>query len=205
MTVENIDPAGQTKETSATGGDGSNPVPSDGNSSSGTVPLEAHDRLLSEKKRLQAERDSMSKRLADLEAAAKIAEEKKLEETQSYKELAERRQRELETVNAARQAEIEKMTDRLKKEAFIRAVGGLGKPAFEIHIPVDQIALNETGNIDEANLKIVAENFKKDFPELVKANKTFPATPAPTGGGAPDVKKMTSAQILALMKENAKG
>lgn len=205
MTLENGNSPVEGEGSSVPGGNSSGLGTADGNNSGGVVPLDAHDRLLSEKKRVQAERDALAKKLAEIEAAGKAAEEDRMRENQQWKELAERKQAELERTNTLRQAEMDKLEQRLKKEAFVRVVGGLAKPHYDVHIPVEEIKTLPDGSIDESHLKFLAEKFVKDNPELVRTGTVLPTTKAPSQPGEPNLSKMSSSEIMELIKNQAKG
>lgn len=113
------------------------------------------------------------------EAEKAEAEKKVLEEQGKWKELAEKREKEVADMKAARTADA-------KREAIKEAARSLGAQNVDTVaklIDGDKITVGEDGTVDAASVKTLIEGLKTDQPYLFGASQQQNAGNA--GGGAP--------------------
>lgn len=133
------------------------------------VAYETHMKLLGEKKRQQEELLKTKELLSKFESEKKEIEEKSLREKEDFKKLFEARDAELKTEKEKR-LEIEKaINDSRKMNSFLKNVGAPIEEKYWNLIDLDKIAIDpNTGKPDESIVKSYAEEFKKNFWEVVK-------------------------------------
>jgi hypothetical protein len=144
----------------------SNPVEKDG--SGDTVAYESYQKLLSEKKKLQARLDKQER-----EAEGKQREE--LEAQQKYKELWESEKTEVESLRGKVRSYEERWDDALKLDAFNRALGDTRRidAKYSGFIDTSNILIDpETGKIDSLTAKREVDRVFKEYPEIVKSTVT---------------------------------
>lgn len=170
------------------------------------VPLEAHRKLLDEKKKAQAELAEKNAKLAEFEAAKAAAEEAKLAAEKKWEELALLKQKELEDAKkeskkkdeileaARREREEEK-----KREEVMKELGEFKKPQYMKFLNIEEIP------DDLAERKLWIEKFRVDNSDLlVPRNVTPPPGTAPRSNGSVSVKPKTMQEHReALRKYNA--
>lgn len=138
------------------------------NGESDTVAYSSYQKLLSEKKKLQAKIDQV-------EREAQKREQEKLETQQKYKELWESEKTEVETLRGQVKSYEERWTDALKLDAFNKALGDTRRidPKYSGFIDTANILLDpETGRIDELSTKREVERVLQSYPEIVKSTVT---------------------------------
>lgn len=141
------------------------------------VSYESHQKLLAEKKKLQA-------KLAEIEAERVAKERQTLEEQGRYKELAELAKKEAEDAKKQLAVVNEQRTQAKKLSAVLKSVGGTIHQKFFDLIPIDDVLVNpDSGEIDELSVAKVVEGLRKSYPEIIA--KGTPGMPqhAPKGGG----------------------
>lgn len=134
------------------------------------------ERILTESKEYKEKYQAFKSKEDEYKAQQAKAEEDRLRQQGEYKTLLEQREKELATLresleNTSSEVESYKksMTNLRKASAFERELGGkLKKDSYWSHVNFDQIALDpETGEVDRGTLKEVANNFVKEYRELV--------------------------------------
>jgi hypothetical protein len=196
MTTETAQPAaGTTTEDSA---NPPAPTPKE------TVAYETHRKLLDEKKKLQA-------KLEQIETDRKSAEEAELTrkgEIQKLLDMERKRAQDLELKVKAQDEE------RLQARKLSAIVKGLSVPVDQKWYSVlgghlDDVILNEAGEIEQMSVTSVVENLKKEWPEMLKKPSAGMPNGAPQGNGAAtisyddwkklplkDMKKWRQSQII---------
>ena len=107
---------------------------------------------------MQSGMDEMSSRLAAAQGLIKAAEDKRLTESQSFKELADKRGTEL--------ADLRKSVD--ESDKLSKFLKELGQPL----IHDDYIKFIDLEGLTPETMKHKAEEFKVNYPELLKAKQT---------------------------------
>lgn len=144
-----------------------------------------HAKVLSEKKKLGDENDSLKNKLAVFENQEKEKERKALEESGKYDEAIKLKDEEI----AAKQAKLDGLTSIIsnthKRTTFLSAVGGDIEEKFWGLIDLNKITTLENGDIDQASLTKYAGEFVAEFGnEVVKRGNgaRLPNRPPPPGG-----------------------
>lgn len=140
-----------------------------------SVSYESHRKLLNEYKQNKSVLEDIQAKYSELTKRLEAEEEAKLKEQQKWREIAEKKEKELK--NAAEQIQFlnKKHQNKIKEDHFKKALGADLKRAFMAHVDLDSIAINEqTGEVDEMTLQNVLEQFKEEFPELVPSEKEDP-------------------------------
>ncbi len=186
---ENISPVENPPASEREGGQGD------------TVAYASYQKLLSEKKKLQAKIDKV-------EREAESREREKLEAQQKYKELWESEKTESEALRGKVQSYEERWTDALKLDAFNRALGDTRRidPKYSGFIDTSNILIDpESGKIDELSAKREVDRVSQSFPEIVKSTvTTHLPNETPTPGKTltrAEWMKLPAKEMAARMKE----
>jgi len=166
-----------------------------------TVSYEKYRQLLDEKKKAQAEKESILKEHNEAKKRLKEIEDAKLLEEARYKELYEAREKELAEIKERAEHEKKAFLEAKKIEAFLRATGGLKKDSYRKFIDTSKIILESSGNVDENSLQDYAASFKRDYGELLKNISTTKLPENAPKTGSTEISKMSSAEILKLMQK----
>lgn len=147
--------------------------------------------IKAEKKKLQAELEAKTNALREIEEA-------KLKETNQWKLLAEQKEQQWKDSEAKRKELEEAVYTSLKKSAFNKEVGGgLARDAYYSHVDFESIAFNpETKSVDQESVKMAAQKFAKEFPELLgKTQGKMPSVGGGTAAAKKSVDEMTTKEI----------
>lgn len=120
--------------------------------------------ILDEKKRIQDEYNK-------LKESQKKQEEEKLKEQERYKELADKREKELAELKNIRETEMNAFKEAKKMNAFLKEIGGLKQEKYQNLVDLDKVILGSDGTIDEGSLKDYVSSFKTEYPELIKTTE----------------------------------
>lgn len=149
-----------------------------------TVSYETHRKLLGEKKKVQEERDAFA-----LEKAER--EKKLMEERGEFQKLAELAKTEVDSLKAKLQ-EVESGRLAAKKaNALLKALDHGIPEKFYGFLPMDEVLVDpETGEVNAMSVAKAADNFRKNFPELIvsKTNAKFPNN-APQGSAVSTISR----------------
>lgn len=175
------------------------------------VAYESYQKVLKEKKAIQARTQELENRLRAFEEAQAKAEEEKLKEQQKYKEIAERKENELKKLQEQISHERKKQVNKVKEEAFKKALGHDLKKAYLLHADLDSIDVTDSGEIDEMTLEDAVAKFKENYPELLpkieskEDKKVLPQIRARGAGKTPlsaqDLKGLSFAELAQMLKE----
>jgi hypothetical protein len=193
MGDETTTAGGQTDTSGA--GDGAGTSTTDSGSAGGggdesgrsgeDVSYETHRRLLSQKKKLQEERDRL---LADKEkrdAEAVLAEKTRLEEQGEYKQLLDLERKKNEEL-AGQLNTFETTSKQAKKlDAVLTATNGKIPKKFWGLIDLGSVVVDpETGEVDAMSVTKTVENLRAEYPEIIRTGKGGSLPPnAPQGSG----------------------
>lgn len=182
---------------------------------SNSVSYESHRKLLNEYKQSKTKLSEIESKYQEIVKRLEQEEEVKLKEQQKWREIAEKKEKELK--NAVEQITFlnKKHQNKIKEDHFKKALGADLKKAFMQHVDLDSIQLDEkTGEIDEMTLQNVVEKFKDEFPELVpnfndndtqQKNRSLPPT-KPNGRkphlSTQDLKGLTTRELKELYANN---
>jgi len=146
--------------------------------------------LLDEKKKIAA-------KLADHEKMVRSMEETKLAEEKRYKELFEKRESELQALQA--KVEMEKgNSEKAKRTQAILSQLQI-KDSYASLFQLDKIIIESDGSINKESLADYVNSFKKEFPEL--CGKAPTKLPEKTPTHQSSSRKMSSKDILDQLKK----
>ena len=106
--------------------------------------------------------------LNQLKADKENAEHETLKANEQWKILYEKNQKQLEEINAQRNAEKEQFVNYHKKSAVIKELGGFKKDVYNDFINVGAVELDEQGNVIQESLLSEVNRIKQTYPELLK-------------------------------------
>jgi hypothetical protein len=135
------------------------------------VSYESHRKLLNEYKQSKTRLSEIETKYQELNKRLELEEENKMKEQQKWREIAEKKEKELK--NAVDQIQFlnKKHQNKIKEDYFKKALGADLKKAFMMHVDLDSISIDEKGEVDEMTLQNAVEKFKDDFPELVPTDR----------------------------------
>lgn len=110
---------------------------------------------------IKAKADELERQLS------KINEEKAIEEGRWQDLYQAEKERHTATTQKLEQLDSS-FKKNVKVNAFKQAVGGLAKDSYVKHIELDKIKVDDEGNVDTSSLKSYAEEFRNQYPELLK-------------------------------------
>ena len=137
------------------------------------ISYDAHRKLLDEKKKVQGE-------LSALQSEKKAREDAEAARRGDFESLLKARDEELAKERGERQQLQSRITTGLKMNAVIESLGGqIDQKWFQL-IDVSEVAQSESGELDQMTVARVAEQLKKQWPEMVKSVNKLPSN-APQG------------------------
>ncbi len=132
------------------------------------VPKKAYLEVTKDMLKYKKELREYQTKLEELAKQQKEAEEAKLAEQKKFEELARLKSKEAEELEAALRAERSNYTKTLKLNRLIQEIGELVKPEYINFANLDNIEVDENGNILEDSIKKEADRFKQEHPHLLK-------------------------------------
>lgn len=168
------------------------------------VPRKAYEEIsndMHKKKRLLKETQA---ELARLKAEREIEAREALKAQEDWKGVAERI--EAENQELAKQNEkIKKASENKDKiRAVIQAIGGFKKDSYVRWIEVDNIAIDENGNVNTNDVQREADRIRQEYPELLKSSKSVNLpneAPNSDVGGEKSYNQMTEAEKAAYKRK----
>ena len=141
------------------------------------VAYATHQKLLSEKKKLQEERDSLKAAQDKAIQDALEAEGKKDELIEYHKKKAQDAADAAQTLERQITGFRQQETDNKKLSAFLKAVPGQVDSKYWGLVDLDKVTMNpETGEIEASSVQQLVDNFQKEHPILV-TNPNKPKSP----------------------------
>lgn len=148
---------------------------------------EIHRKLLSEKKRVQEERDNLLKfkEERDLLVKEKVEREEALAKKRGdFETLLKSRDEELARIREEKNELSERIANGRKMNAVLEALGSPVDPKWYELIDVSKVVINpETFEVDAMTVAQVTDSLKRKWPEMVSTRKVLPAN-APQGNSA---------------------
>jgi len=140
----------------------------------------------------------------ELEQKLKSIEEKELQEQNRWKELYEKKENELKTIQQDAEREREAYKEAKKMAAFVDAIGGLKHSKYQSFVDTSKITMAK-GEIEPATLSSYVDEFKQQFPELLKTRDPVqtPPSPAPKAGKK-ELSKMSFSELSEHLREMSK-
>lgn len=148
--------------------------------------------------------------VAEYEAKLKAIEEQKLVENERWQDLYNREKEERSALEQETRKSQERFEKAVKLSHLKSELGGKIKDAYLQFAKLNEIEIKEDGSIDPESVKRVANDFRRDHPELVpiesKARITNTASPnfrqAPSDKPLSEMSFDEKAKLLQQMKEN---
>jgi len=106
--------------------------------------------------------------LNQLKAEKEASEREQLVQSEQWKELYQREQKEKSELLSTRAKEQEQFISFHKKNAVLKEIGGFKKDEYSNFINVNSIEVDENGNVTQESLVKEANRIKQAYPELLK-------------------------------------
>lgn len=144
-----------------------------------SVSYETHRKLLSEKKRVQEERDALAAKDAE-------RERKELEARGDFLKIIEIEKKRADEAEAKASSYEERTKTSKKVNALLKALDNSVPEKYLVMLPYEDLPIDpETGEVNQTAVAKAAEEFRKNYPELlIKPNGPRLPTEAPRGNGA---------------------
>lgn len=133
-----------------------------------TVAYSSYQRAVEREKRAKEEARQKDLELQKYREAEKAKEEQKLTEQQEWKKLAKTKDEELKALSNELASLKKNMVNGERRKALIEALGGVKNDRYLEFANLDMIEMVD-GQPDPHAVKLVAEDFKKNFPDLLAA------------------------------------
>lgn len=157
MTTEKL-PSGDTTDASGDNQQNDNDV----------VRYDTHRKLLEEKKRTQEKNRLLEEKLAAFESERERLAREELEKQGNFQKLLEQERLEKQKLELEHKTLVESLYNARKISAVKKHIqGSVYDEVLQKMLPVDGIAINEDGTVDENTAKLVAQEFEKSYPGLV--------------------------------------
>lgn len=153
-----------------------------------SVPYTKFRELLDETKKAKASFSETKAQLDKLLSEREEAEKKRLEETNNFKALYEKAEKDRNKLIEMYETEKRSKVNDRKYNAFIKEVGGLRKEEYRKFVDVDALPAEPDGSIDTEKIRDYAMKFKEQFPELL-AEPSKPQPPSTAPRAAPSGEK----------------
>lgn len=112
----------------------------------------------------------------ELEAKLKSIEESKLMDEKRWQELYEKEKEEKESLNSARQKDLDMYLRSAKKSALKQELGGKVKDVYLNHASIDEIEIGDDGTLSSESVLQVANKFRNEFPEVIPSSDNLNIT-----------------------------
>jgi hypothetical protein len=162
-----------------------------------SVPYTKFRELLDETKKAKASFSETKAQLDKLLSEREEAEKKRLEETNNFKALYEKAEKDRNKLIEMYETEKRSKVNDRKYNAFIKEVGGLRKEEYRKFVDIDALPAESDGSIDTEKIRDYAMKFKEQFPELL-AEPSKPQPPSTAPRATPSGEKPKSLEELKL-------
>jgi len=194
---ESGDEGGAGSNTSSTSSATSDNRVDDNNDDKGKfVTREAYERLQRDLVKAKGRFKEAESKKNEYESEAQRRAEAKLLEEKEFQKVIDKKNEEIEGLNSTIGQYKTRDVEANKYSAFVKAVGQPVPDKFLPVIPLNEIEVDESGNVDPEQVKQVAGAFQSTYPEIFKRSNT---TPGDFPKGAP--KKMSKAEYVAQGKK----
>lgn len=141
-----------------------------------SVDYSTYKRAVDKEKRVKDQLRQMEERLAFFEQKEQEAKEKKLAEQQEWQKIAKLKDEEVKKLSDQIVALRSKEVNALRKDALINELGGVRRPEYLNFAPIDMIEVVD-GVPDPHSVKLVAEEFRKNYGDLLAGGSAKPKVP----------------------------
>ena len=137
-------------------------------SSDDLVKYSTYKKVLNEKKTLQSKHAEAIAKLAEHEAREKQKEEQQLIADKEFDKVLGERDKQIDELTGRLNQSTKALDDTIKLQHFISALGSSKiDPKYFGFIPLDDIQIEEDGNVNKENLMKVVNEFKAEHPRLL--------------------------------------
>ena len=171
------------------------------------VAWESHQKLLSQRKADQKKARQLEQEARELREQLKSIQNAKLEEKQEYKKLYEASRAELESIKREQEEKERIMVNKEKQAALIKELGGLRKNDYLKFADLENIVIDDSGQIDSNSVRLEANRFREAYPELiasknpVRVNSQAPAGNSPVLNQAKKASELSGAEREAIKRQ----
>jgi len=137
-------------------------------------------------------------RANELEVQLKAIQDEKLAENNQWKELAERRQEELDAMMADVSNKEKRYIDTAKKAALKSELGSI-RDEYLAHADINSITLNDDGTVNTESVHEVANSFREQHSVLIPQAEEKTSTSIPAQKHR-DLSSMTQEEIINEMR-----
>jgi hypothetical protein len=161
-----------------------------------TVSYDTHRKLLDEKKRLQADRDELARKIKEQEDLKAQLQKEELEKQGNFQKLLDSERAEHGKTKEELDSIRSGLEEARKRNAVMKFIAGTIPPeAASAMLNVEGVALNADGSINDDTAKVVAQEFEKRHPYLVIKRQGSGMPNEAANGGA---KKLSYKEWCAL-------
>lgn len=169
------------------------------------VAWESHQKLLNQRKADQKKARALEEEVRALRDSIKQQENAKLEEKQEYKKLYEATRAELEAKKREQEERDKIMVNKEKQAALAKELGGLKNDAYFKFAELENIVIDDAGQVDQNSVRLEANRFRQAFPELVISTPSVRVnSQAPSGNGPVINQPKTAKEMSAAEREATK-
>lgn len=148
------------------------------------VAWESHQKLLNQRKADQKKARELEAEVQALRESIKQQENAKLEEKQEYKKLYEATRQELEAKKREQEERDKIIVNKEKQAALAKELGGLKNDAYFKFAELENIVIDDSGQVDQNSVRLEANRFRQAFPELIASTPSVRVnSQAPSGNG----------------------
>lgn len=151
------------------------------------VPVKAYEEVTRDMHKNKQKAKELEAQVNQLMTQLKAQEEQKMQENDQWKELASRREAELEEVRKLSEQKSSRFETAVKRTALKQELGGKIKDEYLSFANLSEISMNEDGIVDSESLRNVANEFRKQHGQLIPQAQEEEIT-----GHASSVQQITS-------------
>jgi len=173
-----------------------------------SVSYDSYQKLLRQRKADKAKALEMQAQLESLLEEKKARETEELKQQNKYEELYKATLQENEAMKAERKAQEKALVDEHKRRELDKELGGLSKSDYFRFANLDNILIADDGTVDLNSVKIEANRFRKEYPELIRPSRNVNInSQAPSNDGkilnkpSVDAKSMSAEQRSAYKEK----
>jgi hypothetical protein len=166
-----------------------------------SVAYDTYRKVLAEKKKRDLEVKDLADRLSQYETTFKQREEEELRRKGELEKILTMRDQELNQTKSKLSELIEMQTNTVKLTTFLDSLGAKVPKKYWDMLPLNQIQLDESGEVDKGSVQKAIEYFKREYPEVIQSEagpKVSPVSPttASIDSKADQIKRFASSGLF---------
>lgn len=135
------------------------------------VPKKAYSEVTQDMHKYKSKLKETEAILNQLKAEKEMAEEQSLKENEQWKTLYEKKAEEAKKLGSELTEKEARFINFHKKNAVIRELGGFKKDEYNSFINVNNVEMDDNGNIVHDSLIAEVNRLKQSYPELIKSSQ----------------------------------